>query len=47
LEQSATGWNLVVEEQCHDFDRLDVTDIPMSSTDDIIQELEQQDQPGV
>jgi hypothetical protein len=44
LEQAATGWHLLIEEECHDCDRLDVMDIPMSRIEEIIDDLEQQDQ---
>ena len=29
LEDSATGWHVMIEEQCRDCDRLDTTDIPL------------------
>lgn len=30
VEQSVTGWHLMIEERCMDCDQLDVTDIPQS-----------------
>ena len=29
LEQSTTGWHIMIEERCHDCDLLSVTDVPL------------------